>query len=700
VNKPRAQPTRVGLLGATVAVLTPLLPIAAILPVALPGGLAWIASQSQRSPALAGVGAVPFGLFAVLALSLWTRARRMPRGAAGRGRGLALGISGTLAATLLGALSVLIPAQLAPLPKLVLVSPNDAWLSLAQPIQLVCGSLAGVALVALLVALPAGFSCWFLIKVSFRRWFFIVVDVLLGLATLALWVRYFRDRPHDLETARLGVSFVFFVRMGIRALPLVLNQVERFGFEAMVAARMLRAKKSGFLAAIGGLSILAVTVSSCALTTTLSVMGGFRQDLKRKILGNNAHIVVDRQESTITAYAPAVAFARGAKGVRGVSPYISGEVMISSASNLAGAILRGIDPAHIGQVSELPQNMRMGSLDYLSHPEQLTRLSTSQLNLGVGMPKVSRHRVEADVPAGKNNRLLDDLERMLDDAKSPDDQADEEAAKEPPPATEILPGIVVGQELARSLRLYLGDEVNVVTPLGDLGPSGPMPKARPFRVAGIFYSGMYEYDMKFAYVTLPAAQRFLGSGDAISGIEITVRDPERAQEVATELAKAVPNKGLRVRAWQELNKNLFGALALEKLAMFIALGIAILVASFCIVGTLTLMVQEKGREVGVLKAMGAADRAIVAVFVLEGLLIGAFGSLLGLALGYVVCFGAEHFGVRLNPEVYYIDRLPVHIDSTEFLAVGVAAVAVCLVATIYPALLASRLRPVDALRYE
>jgi lipoprotein-releasing system permease protein len=211
---------------------------------------------------------------------------------------------------------------------------------------------------------------------------------------------------------------------------------------------------------------------------------------------------------------------------------------------------------------------------------------------------------------------------------------------------------------------------------------------------------MYEYDMKFAYVALESAQRFLGANGAISGIEITVREPERAQENAAQLTANLKRPDLRIRDWQELNQNLFGALALEKLAMFIALGIAILVASFCIVGTLTLMVQEKGREVAVLKAMGAGDRAIVSVFVLEGTLIGVFGSLLGLALGYVMCFAMEHFGVRLNPEVYYIDRLPVHTDASEFWAVGIAAVLVCLIVTIYPAQLASRLRPVDALRYE
>ena len=160
----------------------------------------------------------------------------------------------------------------------------------------------------------------------------------------------------------------------------------------------------------------------------------------------------------------------------------------------------------------------------------------------------------------------------------------------------------------------------------------------------------------------------------------------------------IDRRELRVRSWQEVNRNLFGALELEKLAMFITLGIAILVASFCVVGTLTLMVQEKGREVAILKAMGAEDRTMVGMFLLQGLFIGVVGALSGLGLGYVACFAAQHFGIHMNPEVYYIDQLPVHIDPVEFLLVGVAAILVCVLATIYPAILGSRLKPVDALR--
>ena len=657
---------------------------------------------------LAGAGFVGFSAIALwLALS----GQRLPRGTTGRLRfvllgyaALVVGLGGALSLTLLASLGGKLPAGTP------MTLEDAVWL---LPAAYRAALLTAFALLgsAALVTSIAALAAWFLLPSRARSATFAVVDVVLLAACATLSYRYAFAPTKLTPEALLGASLrlvstlLLGARVAVRLLPLVLDGIEQLDFRSLVAARHLRAKKSGFLAAISFLSIMAVSVSSCALTTTLSVMGGFRHDLKRKILGNNAHIVVDRPEGEIAHYDALAKTVRGVRGVRGVSPYLSGEVMISSASNLAGAVLRGIDVDHVGEVSELPRNMRVGSLAYLKDPAKLKSVPANPYGAGFGLPKVSEADDESEAPPGKTSRLSEEVKKAL---------------REPPASTSAplgntLPGIVVGQELARSLRLYLGDEVNLVTPLGELGPTGPMPKSRPFRVAGIFYSGMYEYDMKFAYVTLASAQRFLSASGTASGIEITVREPDRAQEVALDIGRetkahaseiigAAPGKphanGLRVRAWQELNKNLFGALALEKLAMFIALGIAILVASFCIVGTLTLMVQEKGREVAVLKAMGAGDRMIVSIFVLEGTLIGVLGSTLGLALGYAVCFAAEHFGVRLNPEVFYMDKLPVHIDPSEFLTVGIAAIAVSLLVTIYPAMVASRLRPVDALRYE
>lgn len=611
--------------------------------------------------------------------------------------------------------------------------------------------------------LGALISSWFLVPPRVRAGFFMVFDALVTAAfVFALYALPFvpsETHPDAIElpAIALGITTLFAIRALLRSMPAILDAIELTGFRALVAARMLRAKKSGFLTVIGVLSILAVSFSSCTLATTLSVMGGFRADLQQKILGNHAHVVVDREYGTWDEWEGTLDRAHEVDGVLGVTPYVAGEVMITSASSLAGAELRGIDPLTIGDVTDLPRNMRHGRLEYLRHPEQLLHLSPDEMSgslllpelLGVddeeggesfepisdpfavgdggvagrpidhasitreiddllreidrrqgGAPNVRELEDPVDDPsATRREQIADELDEFLI-PETLDRPADPEPSHRMPlmAGGDVLPGLVVGQELARTLRLHVGDEVNVVSPNGDLGPTGPVPRTRPFRVAGIFYSGMYEYDMQMAYTDLATAQRFLGTNTAISGLEIRVDDWEHAEQAAERVRGAIRRDDLRVRSWQEVNRNLFGALELEKLAMFITLGIAILVASFCVVGTLTLMVQEKRREVAILKAMGAEDRTMVATFLLQGLFIGLVGALTGLGLGYVVCFAAEHLGIRMNPEVYYIDRLPVHVDPLEFTWVGIAAVLVCVLATIYPAILGSRLKPVDALR--
>jgi lipoprotein-releasing system permease protein len=241
-----------------------------------------------------------------------------------------------------------------------------------------------------------------------------------------------------------------------------------------------------------------------------------------------------------------------------------------------------------------------------------------------------------------------------------------------------------------------------------------MPRSRRFRVAAIFYSGMYEYDVTHAYVLMEEAQKFFSLDDKITHIDIRVPDPERVQEVRPAVEAAVaasaaldeapeggkPPPQLRVRDWMEMNKNLFSALKLEKIATFIILSIAIAVASFCIVCTLLLMVTEKGKEIAVLKALGASDNAVMRVFMLEGVIIGAIGTIYGVGTALAVCTGLYWFGVRLDPDVYYIDRLPVNVNLSDYAMVAVASLLICTIATIYPARAASRLSPVDGLRYE
>lgn len=625
---------------------------------------------------------------------------------------------------------------------LVTWSESIVALARGQGMTPVLFGFTAVAVVSWLAQFASLGASFFLVPRRVRAVFWGIVDVLaFGAFVFALWTLPFvpDEGAEDvtLPAVALGITAVFATRALFRVIPLVLDGLERSRFEVRVAARMLRAKKSGFLTAIGLLSILAVSFSSCTLATTLSVMGGFRADLQEKILGNHAHVVVDRTHGTFDGWRETLEAVRRAQGVTGATPYVSGEVMLTSAiESPSGAELRGIDPETLGEATDLPRNMRFGALEYLAHPERLLDLPPSAMSgslLGPSRavrpgstmeePTTSPARADAgieieriDIEAGNEpsrpsspsqpterggfasgaGTILDEIERLLDGIEDRD-------ALAPAPTSrgrrDVLPGLVIGQELARTLRLHVGDEVTVVSPNGDLGPTGPLPRTRSFRVAGIFYTGMFEYDMQMAYTDLRTAQSFLRTGDRITGIEARVGDWSRAEAVAVEVRRAVGRDDLRVRSWREVNRNLFGALELEKLAMFITLGIAILVASFCIFAALVLMVQEKGREVAILKAMGAEDRSIVAVFLLQGVLIGVFGALFGLGLGYLVCFAAEHFKfIRMNPEVYYIDRLPVNVDPREFALVGIAAVVVCVLATVYPAILGSRLRPVDALR--
>lgn len=463
-------------------------------------------------------------------------------------------------------------------------------------------------------------------------------------------------------------------------LPYVLDRLEGRRFTSFVAARHVRSQKSGFLTIISVLSICGVAISSCALSSVVSVMGGFSQDLKRKILGNNAHIVIDTTSAAPWAdYEDTLAAVRKVPGVSGATPVVRGEVMASSASNLAGVVVSGIDPASINGVVDLTHNLEVGKLDYLEHPEQLTHLPPTEV-IGIG-PGGEQYFKGSELPS-LNDDLDPDVRAVIINTK-PD-----------------RPGLILGRELAKTLHLYVGDEITLVSPLGDLGPMGVMPRTKRFRVAGIFYSGMYEYDATYVYIRIDHAMEYFTTGGKVSSIEVKVDEAERADLITPSVVAAVARPELRIRDWREINKNLFSALKLERFATFIILSIAIMVASFCIVCTLLLMVTEKGKEIAILKAIGASDGSILRTFMIEGMIIGGIGTAFGVATGLAMCTGLSWFGLRLDPEVYYIDKLPISVNGWDFLTVAVAALTICTLSTLYPAYAASRLRPVDGLRYE
>jgi len=406
------------------------------------------------------------------------------------------------------------------------------------------------------------------------------------------------------------------------------------------------------------ISIGGVTIGIAALIATLALMTGFKEDLRDKILGTTSHVVVtDRSSENIVDYEPILEEVIKVQHVVSATPFIFRQVLLSSPTNAFGVVLRGIDPEKEGEVTKLGKNMVEGKLDFLN-------------------------TAPPDLPP------LEEEEKV--DGK-----------------TRVYPGIVMGKELANRLGLFWGDIIHVVSPVVKEGasitqsiggPGGFTPKIRKFRLVGLFDSGMYEYDSSLAYIAIKDAQHFFNLSDVVTGIEVKVSDIFLADEVALEIEKQL-DFPYRARDWKDMNRNLFSALEFEKDMMFVILILIVLVASFNIVGTLTMTVSEKAREIGILKAMGATRSSISRIFMIEGLSICGVGVMLGMPLGLAICWAIETF-YQLPGDVYYISKIPVRLHAFDVILVSGSALLIGLLATLYPSRQAAKLEPVEALRYE
>jgi lipoprotein-releasing system permease protein len=268
--------------------------------------------------------------------------------------------------------------------------------------------------------------------------------------------------------------------------------------------------------------------------------------------------------------------------------------------------------------------------------------------------------------------------------------------------------VIIGKELARNLNIFVGDRVNIISPIGSMTPLGMVPKMKPFRVVGLFNTGMFEYDSTLAYVGLGEAQAFLGMGNEATGIQLKVKDLYATAGIAREINKRL-GFPYYARDWMEMNRNILFALKTEKVVMFIILTLIVLVAAFGIASMLFMVVMEKSKDIAILKAMGANGRSIMKIFVIEGLVIGIAGTAAGVFSGLLVAAKLEAIvgfvqkltGFELfSKDVYYLDRFPSQVVPMDVVLISVTAMLISLVATLYPAWQASRLSPAEALRYE
>ncbi|HEX7075782.1 MAG TPA: lipoprotein-releasing ABC transporter permease subunit [Hyphomicrobiaceae bacterium] len=410
-------------------------------------------------------------------------------------------------------------------------------------------------------------------------------------------------------------------------------------YEWLLALRYLRARrKEGFISVIAGFSFVGILLGVATLIIVMAVMNGFRNQLIEKILGINGHIVVYKIAEPFDDYENVRKRVATAVGVRGAVPLVEGQVMVSSPTQALGAYVRGISEEGLQSLPLVWNNVLSGSLGGF------------------------------------------------------DEQT----------------GIAVGSRLASALGVQLGDTLTLVSPRGSSTPFGTAPRTKPYRIAAIFEMGMAEYDRTMLFMPLQEAQKYFSRGNQVDVLEVMINDPERVDGTIAELQRVLGD-GYSMVDWRQRNQTFFTVLEVERTVMFIILSLIVLVAALNIISGLMMLVKDKGRDIAILRTMGATRGAMMRVFLITGASIGVVGTVAGLIIGIIFCWNIESIrqfvqwltGTTLmDPTVYYLSRLPADIDVGETASIVAMALILSLLATLYPSWRASRLDPVEALRYE
>jgi lipoprotein-releasing system permease protein len=410
-------------------------------------------------------------------------------------------------------------------------------------------------------------------------------------------------------------------------------------FEWMLSLRYLRARrKEGFISVIAGFSFLGIMLGVATLIIVMAVMNGFRKELLDKILGLNGHILVQPLEAPLTDFAAVAERIDHVPGVKFAMPVVEGQALASSPFHATGVLVRGLRAVDLQRLTAVSSNIKQGTIE------------------------------------------------GFDDGQ----------------------GVLVGSRLAEQLSLRSGDSITLVAPRGAVTPMGTTPRIKTYKIAGVFEVGMSEYDAGFVFMPLTEAQAYFNRAGDVTSIEVYTDNPDRVDQYRKAINDAA-QRPIFIVDWRQRNATFFNALQVERNVMFLILTLIVLVAALNIVSGLIMLVKDKGGDIAIMRTIGATQGAIMRIFLITGASIGIVGTLTGFLAGVVICLNIESIrqflswltSTELFPrELYFLSRLPADMSVPETTAVVVMALALSLLATLYPSWRAARLDPVEALRYE